>query len=181
MRRQSLLKKAVDVRSQIKQRLRYRIREIVYNFIKSIVQDIVYTETWVWGDRSKISIAPTARMNNAMFNTSSGNITIGDYTFAGHNVAIVTGTHNYKKILYERQTCIPRQGNNISIGKGVWVGSNATILGPCSIGDHAVIAAGAVVTPRMDVPAGAIVVGAPARIVKYISSEYFPKNTQEKL
>ena len=88
MRRQSLLKKAVDVRSQIKQRLRYRIREIV--------QDIVYTETWVWGDRSKISIAPTARMNNAMFNTSSGNITIGDYTFAGHNVAIVTGTHNYK-------------------------------------------------------------------------------------
>lgn len=52
-----------------------------------------------------------------------------------------------------------------SIGHDVWIGSHATILGKAHVGNGAVIGAGAVVTK--DVPPYAIVVGAPARIVKY--------------
>ena len=52
------------------------------------------------------------------------------------------------------------------LGRNVWVGSNSTILQGVTIGDNAVVAAGAVVTK--DVPADAIVGGVPAKIMKYI-------------
>ena len=52
----------------------------------------------------------------------------------------------------------------IRIGNHVWVGQGAMILKGVSIGDGAVIAAGALVT--QDVPQGAIVGGVPARIIR---------------
>jgi serine O-acetyltransferase len=53
------------------------------------------------------------------------------------------------------------------IGAHVWIGPHASVLGPVRVGDGATIAAGAVVT--QDVPAGALVVGDPARttFIKY--------------
>lgn len=47
-------------------------------------------------------------------------------------------------------------------------GSNVTILGPCNIGDHAVIATGAVVS--RDVMRGSVVAGVPAKVIKIISN-----------
>ena len=52
----------------------------------------------------------------------------------------------------------------INIGKHVWVGNRAMILKGVTIGDGAIIGAGTVVT--RDVPAGCVVVGVPAKIVK---------------
>ena len=52
----------------------------------------------------------------------------------------------------------------VKIGNGVWVGAHATILSGVTIGDNAVIAAGAVVTK--DVPANAVAGGVPAKIIK---------------
>jgi maltose O-acetyltransferase len=57
----------------------------------------------------------------------------------------------------------------IEIGNGVWIGARAIILGGVSIGDHAVIAAGAVVTKS--VPARRVVGGVPARILKSLPVE----------
>ena len=54
----------------------------------------------------------------------------------------------------------------VEIGNGVWVGAHATILSGVTIGDNAVIAAGAVVTK--DVPANAVAGGVPAKIIKQI-------------
>jgi tetrahydrodipicolinate N-acetyltransferase len=51
----------------------------------------------------------------------------------------------------------------VLIGDGVWIGTGATILPGVSIGEHAVIAAGSVVTT--DVPGGVVVGGNPARIL----------------
>jgi acetyltransferase-like isoleucine patch superfamily enzyme len=51
----------------------------------------------------------------------------------------------------------------IVIGNDVWVGTRAIILKGVTIGDGAVVAAGAVVTK--DVPAGAVVAGTPARVI----------------
>jgi len=55
------------------------------------------------------------------------------------------------------------------IGNGVDVGSNAVILGEITIGDHAVIGAGAVVVH--DVPPRAVVAGNPARVLRIQPSE----------
>lgn len=53
----------------------------------------------------------------------------------------------------------------VRIGKNVWIACQVTILKGVTIGDGAVVAAGSVVT--RDVPAGAVVAGNPARIIKY--------------
>ncbi len=54
----------------------------------------------------------------------------------------------------------------VVLGDNVWVGAGATILKGVQIGNDAVIGTGAVVTS--DVPAGAVVAGNPARIVKQL-------------
>ena len=133
-----------------------------------LVQEIVYTRVYVRGDRDRARIAPTAALVNTPLNTNSGSIEIGDYTFTGHNVSIITGTHQSELLLEERMKGSPRSGRDIVVGKGVWICANALILGPCKIGDHAVIAAGSVVLAGTEVPSGAIVGGVPAKIIKFI-------------
>ena len=54
----------------------------------------------------------------------------------------------------------------VKIGNNVWIGAHATILAGVTVGDNAVVAAGAVVTK--DVPANAVVGGVPAKIIKTI-------------
>ena len=94
-------------------------------------------------------------------NVMSGRIVIGSYTFVGHNVSLLTGTHDYTERNLDRYYAVPTEGRDIIIGEGVWLASNCTVLGPCRIGDHAVIAAGALVTS--DVPEKTIVAGVPAK------------------
>lgn len=57
----------------------------------------------------------------------------------------------------------------IHIGNHVWIGMNATIMKGVTIGDNAIVGAGAIVTK--DVPANAIVAGVPAKIIKYRTDE----------
>ena len=57
----------------------------------------------------------------------------------------------------------------VHIGKNVWIGMNATIMKGVTIGEYAIIGAGAIVTK--DVPPYAIVAGVPAKIIKYRNNE----------
>jgi acetyltransferase-like isoleucine patch superfamily enzyme len=52
----------------------------------------------------------------------------------------------------------------ITIGRNVWIGRKAIVLPGVTIGDHAVVAAGAIVTK--DVPARSVVAGVPARVLR---------------
>jgi acetyltransferase-like isoleucine patch superfamily enzyme len=117
----------------------------------------------IFGPHARLWVDPTAIVHDALFNTVSGTITVGEHAFFGHGVAVLTGTHDVERLGAERQTAIPDAGRDIVIGAGAWVSTRALVLGPCRIGEHAVVAAGAVVTG--DVPAGAIVAGVPARVV----------------
>jgi acetyltransferase-like isoleucine patch superfamily enzyme len=103
-------------------------------------------------------------MANALFNTRSGFVTVEDFAFAGHDVLIITGTHDINITGEERMHSVPADGRDIHIGKAVWLGSRAVILGPSKIGDYAVVAAGAVVIG--DVPAYAVVGGVPAKLIR---------------
>jgi phosphonate metabolism protein (transferase hexapeptide repeat family) len=58
-----------------------------------------------------------------------------------------------------------RREDEVNIGHDVWIGHGATILAGVSVGTGAVIGAGAVVSK--DVPPYAVVVGVPARVIKY--------------
>ena len=90
-------------------------------------------------------IQSVSKVSNTLFNTFSGNITVEDYAFMGHNVSLLTGTHDIGLIGEERMSDIPTSGRDIIVGEGVWIGSNSIILGPCRIGKNSVIAANSVI------------------------------------
>ena len=121
----------------------------------------------VHGKLERLHIDPTAIVNNALFNVSGGEITIGEHVFFGHNVAVLTGTHDITKFGRERQTTFPRSGRDVVIEQGVWVASHAMVMGPCRIGKHAVVAGGSLVME--DVPPYAVVVGRPAKVLRFIT------------
>lgn len=146
----------------------YVLRKQLAEEIAPLVHGQLINQIRVWGDRDRLHISPTAATVNTLFNTASGHITLGDYSFTGHNVSLLTGSHNIHQQGLARMTDYPTEGRDIVIGQGVWIGSNATVLGPCTIGDHAVVAAGAVVIAGTVVPDGAIVAGIPAKVIKMI-------------
>lgn len=97
-------------------------------------------------------------VNDCCHFQDQGGIFIGDHALIGHNTVLATIDHD----LDARS----RQNHYapIHIGNRVWIGSSVVVTKGVTIGDNAVIAAGAVVTK--DVPANVVVGGVPARIIK---------------
>lgn len=120
----------------------------------------------VYGDPARLHISPTAVVNNALFNLSSGEITVGEYAFFGHNVSVLTGTHDWTTFGAERQVAVPKSGRDVVIEEGVWVSSHAIVVAPCRIGAHAVVGVGSLVL--RDVEPYTVVAGNPARVLRTI-------------
>jgi acetyltransferase-like isoleucine patch superfamily enzyme len=85
-----------------------------------------------------------------------GGVTIGDDTLIASHVAITSLTHDPRAELFSASS----QTRPVVIGRNVWIGTHAVILPGVTIGDGAIIGAGAVVTK--DVAPRAVVVGVPA-------------------
>lgn len=109
-----------------------------------------------------ISIGKDVFINTGCSFQDRGGISIGNGALVGMNVVIATLNHGLP--LEKRGITTP---SPVVIGENVWIGSNATILPGVTIGDSAVIAAGAVVVK--DVPAKSVVAGVPAKILKKIT------------
>lgn len=86
-------------------------------------------------------------------------VTIGDRVFVGHNVCFTNDLYPAIQGHFVKRATV--------VGNDVTIGSGATLL-PVTIGDGAMIGAGAVVT--QDVPPLAIVAGNPARVVRQFTS-----------
>ncbi|WP_418751608.1 DapH/DapD/GlmU-related protein [Frisingicoccus sp.] len=111
-----------------------------------------------------ITIGKDVFINSGCHFQDQGGIEIGDGALIGHNVVLATINHDLNPKENRKNHYAP-----IKIGAHVWIGSNATILSGVTIGDYAVIAAGAVVT--RDVPAMTIVGGVPAKVLKVAQEE----------
>lgn len=101
-----------------------------------------------------------------LHNTIIGPVTIGDHVILAQGITVTALNHNFM----DRNTPICLQGvatKPVVIHDDVWIGANAVILPGVTIGHHAVVAAGAVVTK--DVPDCCVVAGVPAKIIKTIS------------
>jgi acetyltransferase-like isoleucine patch superfamily enzyme len=140
------------------------------------MKDMLLSSTPCWGDPKRVAIGHHVGLSNTLFNTVGGTISVGDYSFFGHNVVLLTGSHEIRKRRQGRRYPVQTSGCDIVIGKGVWIASNATVIGPCTIGDDAVVAAGSVVLGG-DLEAGCVYAGAPARWVKKI--DFLPDDEQE--
>lgn len=150
--------------NQVRDRIAGRLAA---GFLGDIARHAVRRHPFIWDRRSsRITIGADVVLNDALLNSVSGSITIAKHAFLGHGVSLLTGTHDYRQFGTARRDAVPSGGRDIVIGEGAWVASNATVLGPCWIGEHAVVAAGSVVIA--DVPDYAVVAGVPARIISVL-------------
>jgi len=104
------------IRRLLARSLEPMVREAVAEQLASVVKDPL-REPLIYGDATRLHIDPTAVVNNALFNLSSGDITVGRHAFFGHNVAILTGTHDFTTFGRERQIAVPKTGRDVSIGE----------------------------------------------------------------
>lgn len=107
------------------------------------------------GDHSRIGL----------HNTIIGPVTIGSHVNLAQGITVTALNHNFENM----DLRIDEQGVStkpVVIGDDVWIGANAVILPGITIGEHCVIAAGAVVTK--DVPAHSLAAGVPAKVIKNI-------------
>ncbi len=97
-------------------------------------------------------------------------VTLEDEVFVGHGVVFTNdlyprATNDGGKLQTEADwECVPTL-----VKRGASIGSGATLLCGITIGERAIVGAGSVVTK--DVPAGAIVAGNPARVIRWISGQ----------
>ena len=100
-----------------------------------------------------------------LHNTIIGPVTIGHHVNLAQGITVTALNHKFEN----PDIRIDEQGVStkpVVIGNDIWVGANAVILPGITIGDHSVIAAGAIVTK--DVPPHSLVAGVPAKVIKQI-------------
>ena len=100
-----------------------------------------------------------------LHNTIIGPVEIGNNVNLAQGITVTALNHNFS----DTNKRIDEQGvstNPVTIEDDVWVGANAVILPGVTIGEHCVVAAGAVVTK--DVPPHSLVAGVPAKVIKKI-------------
>lgn len=115
-----------------------------------------YTECGI-----NIKLGKNVFINSGCCFQDHAGIEIGDGTLIGQQVVIATLNHAQDPV--SRADMFPKP---VKIGKNVWIGAHATILPGVTIGDNAIIAAGAVVTK--DVEKNAVAGGVPAKKIKDI-------------
>ena len=131
--------------------------------------------------RAKLMCSHVGRHSRICINTELFYTSVGNFTIIARNCIVGLGAHPtntlsphsifYKKHRWKwhddwcKDTGFRESDKPITIGNGVWIGMRCLILDGVTIGDGAIVAAGAVVTK--DVPPYAIVGGVPAKVLKY--------------
>lgn len=181
------LKRMVDwlIMNQVETRPRWFIRllaplyqhrgrhAIIYHSVR--MDTPPYRKFWL-GDYSVVE--SFACINNAvgdviigdhtrigLHNTIIGPVTIGSHVNLAQGITITALNHNFD----DSEKRIDQQGistKEVVLEDDIWVGANAVILPGVTIGKHAVVAAGAIVTK--DVPPHSLVAGVPAKVIKQI-------------
>jgi acetyltransferase-like isoleucine patch superfamily enzyme len=100
-------------------------------------------------------------INHACSFLDMGSITLEDQVLLGPKVNLITENHPIAPANRRALICKP-----IVIKRNAWIGAAATILPGVTIGENAIVAAGAVVS--RDVPANTVVGGVPAKFIKTI-------------
>ena len=100
----------------------------------------------------------------------SSELIVGRSCDIGPHVLVLAGSH---EIGSAERRAGAGSGSTVQIGDGVWVGGAVTIVGPCHIGDGAVVAAGTVV--RGDVPPSVVYFGRRAEDQRPITDTTTPE------
>lgn len=120
-----------------------------YSCINNAVGDVII------GDHTRVGL----------HNTIIGPVTIGHHVNLAQGITVTALNH----VFSDTGKRIDEQGittDPVVIEDDIWIGANAVILPGVKIGNHSVVAAGAVVTK--DVPPHTLVAGVPAKVIKQL-------------
>lgn len=149
--------------------LKYHVRNCLWRLLGVDYRHILKVVDYVYmKEDCYTKIGYKSYSNNALvFRWGNAPVDIGKYCSIADNVRFIVedGKHKFNII-----TCYPFKSNKMSpkagirVGNDVWIGQSAIIMNGITIGDGAIVAAGAVVTD--DVEPYTIVGGVPAKILK---------------
>lgn len=124
---------------------------------------VIYPGVWIAPGRNLV-VGDDVDIAKDVILMTAGGIEIGDRTLIGYRTQIISGNHKIprgrKQIFgagYDRR--------KVKIENDVWIGANCIITSDVTIGEGAVIGAGAVVTH--DIPPFSIAAGIPAKVIKF--------------
>jgi acetyltransferase-like isoleucine patch superfamily enzyme len=127
--------------------------------LRSCGSDLDVSQGAIFEFPERVDLGDRVFVNRGALITARADISIGDDVLIGPYVVINSGDHNYSDLIQS----IGSQGHKtgpITIGNDVWLGAHCVILRDVTVGDGAVVAAGAVVIA--DVPPQTRVAGVPA-------------------
>jgi acetyltransferase-like isoleucine patch superfamily enzyme len=130
---------------------------------------LIFQGAWIAAEKDSwasegpaITIGDDVAINRGVMISAAQRIVIGDGVLMAAGVTIIDCDHTmdgpHLNPAYNPLVSAP-----IHIGRGTWLGQNATVLRGSTIGERCVVAAGAIV--RGDIPDGSIAAGVPARVV----------------
>lgn len=153
----------------------YRYRNVKFKYegigssLKAFNSSFVYPE--------KIHIGDHVHIGSGAMLDGAGGISINEGSILAPDVKIYSRTHNFDHDLQSLPFDNVVWTAPVNVGRYVWIGTGVIILPGVNVGEGAVIGAGAVVAK--DVPACAVVVGNPARVIKFRDSSRFQELARE--
>ncbi len=141
------------------------IRQVIGKITGQQIDDSVEIRLPIRSDYgANLRIGKGVFINSGVMFTDLGVITLADNVLVGPNATIISVNHPLDPQKRHEVEMKP-----VLIDENAWLGANATILPGVTVGQNAVVAAGAVVTK--DVPANTVVAGVPAKIIKKIGEK----------
>lgn len=125
-------------------------------------KDVVVKDHCYFGNGGRLTVGDRSQMgSNARF---GGTITLGNDVVMGPDVVMMATSHEFARtdIPINQQGAKPEEP--IVIGNDCWIGTRVIILPGVTLGDHCIVAAGAVVTHSF--PVNSILGGVPAKLLK---------------
>ena len=147
----------------------YHTPEQTREVISQLTGQPIDPSTWIippfYSDFGQfIRLGKNIVINSGCLFMDRGGITLEDDVFVGPKVNLITENHPERPSLRHNVYTRP-----ILIRRNAWIGAAAVILPGVTIGENAIVAAGAVVTK--DVPDNVIVAGVPAKVIRPIETD----------
>jgi acetyltransferase-like isoleucine patch superfamily enzyme len=164
----------VDLRKAIAEAVTRVVPHLTFNHTKTAVlrasglrigrRSLVMGPLRITGEvgwRELLSIGESTMITGPLHVDVGAPVVIGSRVHLGHDVALLSIDH---RIGDHDERCAEVRAHPITIGDGAWLGARVTILPGVTVGEGAVVAAGAVVT--RDVPPDTLVAGVPGRVIR---------------
>lgn len=115
--------------------------------------------------KERLSLGKRVHINDSVFINAVGGVVVGDHSVLSHGVTIISTKNDITQWARRDEAKDIHINEPIVIGKNVWLCANVTVCSGAEIADNSVVAAGAVVTKKLEKP-NCLYGGVPAKEIR---------------